>query len=40
MNNFEVIRLLGRMLENTKEISIGTRVHYIKQALAIDKNGH
>lgn len=40
MNNFEVIRILGRMIEGTRSISIATRVHYIKQALAIDKNGH
>lgn len=40
MNNFEVIRLLNRMLDVTRDISIGTRIHYIKQALAIDKNGH
>lgn len=40
MNNFEVIRLLGRMLDVTKEISISTRVHFIKQALVIDKNRH
>lgn len=40
MNNFEVIRLLNRMISNTRGISIGTRVHYIKRALAIDKNGH
>lgn len=40
MNNFEVIRLLNIMLDNTRKISIESRVHYINQALAIDKKGH
>ncbi|MDO5393533.1 MAG: hypothetical protein Q4F33_02935 [Mycoplasmatota bacterium] len=40
MNNFEVVRLLGRMLDNTREISISSRIHYIKTALIIDKNSH
>lgn len=40
MNNFEVIRLLNRMISNTRDISVSTRVHYIKRAIAIDKNGH
>ena len=40
MNNFEVIVVLSKMLEYTKKISIDSRVHYIKEALVIDKNGH
>lgn len=40
MNNFEVIRILSKMLDGTREISIRSRIHYIKQALAIDKNSH
>ena len=40
MNNFEVMVVLSRMLGYTKKISIGSRIHYINKALAIDKNGH
>ena len=40
MNNFEVIRLLNIMVDNTRKISIESRIHYINQALAIDKKGH
>lgn len=40
MNNFEVIRLLNIMIGNTRKISIGSRIHYINQALAIDKKRH
>ena len=40
MNNFEVVRVLGRMLENTRKISISSRVHFIKEALIIDKKKH
>ena len=37
MNNFEVIRVLGRMFDYTKEISMNSLVYYIKDSLAIDK---
>lgn len=40
MNNFEVIMLLNGMINKTRDISISTRIHYIKRALAIDKNSH
>lgn len=40
MNNFEVIRILSRMLDNTRVISIGSQIHYLKQVLIIDKNSH
>lgn len=39
MNNFEVIRILGWMGENTKYVSICTEIYYIKKGLTIDKNG-
>lgn len=28
------------MLDNTRKISISSRIHYIKTALIIDKNSH
>lgn len=40
MNNFEVIMVLGRMLDYTKEISRNSLVYYIKESLAIDKKRH
>ena len=33
-------KALNRMIDNTKVISINSRVHYIKQALIIDKKRH
>ncbi len=40
MNNFEVMVVLSKMLGYTRRISIGSRVHYINEALAIDKKDH
>ena len=40
MNNFEVIKLLNKMSDVIRGIAIGTKVVYIKKALAIDKNVH
>ena len=40
MNSFEIIRVLNRMIDNTREISISSRVHFIKKSLLIDKNMH
>ena len=40
MNNYEVERLLSRMLENTKKIAIEYRVQSINRGLIIDKYSH
>ena len=40
MNNFEVIMLLDRMINCTKEISRHSLVYYIKESLVIDKKSH
>ena len=40
MNNFEIIRVLNRMIDGTREISICSRVYFIKKSLIIDKNIH
>ena len=40
MNNFEVIRLLNKMVDNTKMISINVELYFIMEGLTIDKKGH
>ena len=40
MNNFEVVKILDRMLSTTRTISVETRLCFINEALLIDKNNH
>lgn len=38
MNNFEVIRVFDKMLNQTKNVSICMRVSFLNSAVTIDKN--
>lgn len=40
MNNFEIIRVLNRMVDNTREISLDLKLYYLLEGLTIDKNMH
>ena len=40
MNNFEIIRLLNKMIDNTEYVKINTKLTYALHRLAIDKNKH
>lgn len=40
MNNFEIIRVLNRMVDNTREVSLDMKLYYLLEGLAIDKNIH
>lgn len=40
MNNFEIIRIINRMLDNTRIVSIDMNLYYIMEGLGIDKNIH
>ena len=40
MNNFEIIRLLNKMIDNTEHVKINTKLTYVLNRLAIDKNKH
>lgn len=37
MNNFEVIRIMNRMVGNTKTISINMRLSFLNKEVVIDK---
>jgi len=37
MNNFEVIRIINRMVDNTKVISINMRLSFLNDDVVIDK---
>ena len=40
MNGFEINRIFNRMLDNTRVISIQTKIYFLTEGLAIDKNNH
>ena len=40
MNYLEINKVLNRMIDKTRIISIKTEVYYIFKGLPIDKNGH
>ena len=40
MNNFEIIRLLNKMIANTERVKINVKLTYALNRLAIDKNKH
>ena len=40
MNNFEIIKVLNRMIDNTREVCIDIKLYYLLEVLTIDKNIH
>jgi len=40
MNAFEINKIFNRMLDNTRVISIETKIYYMSRGLIIDKNKH
>ena len=40
MSGLEICRIFNRMLDNTRIISIETKIYYMTNGLTIDKNKH
>lgn len=40
MNNFEIIRVINRIVDNTREVSIGMNLYYLFDGLVFDKLEH
>ena len=40
MNSLELNKILNRMIDKTKIVSIQTNLYYILESLTIDKNKH
>lgn len=40
MNNFEIIRIFNKMIDNTRSLKVYAKLCYVKERLIIDKNRH